>query len=108
MHEMAQQIRLHFAEMYKHPVLQEWANQVGVEVPDDLIKNTLDIELVNESDYFLLMDDLKPAPNSTMVERIQHYVATDQYDKGAALAALGDWLEDCAAPELTFCIEGFE
>ena len=52
MREMAQQIRLHFAEMYKHPVLQDWANQVGVEVPDDLIKNTLDIELVNESDYF--------------------------------------------------------
>ena len=52
MREMGEQIRLHFAEMYKHPVLQEWANEVGVEVPDDLIKNTLDIELVNESDYF--------------------------------------------------------
>ncbi len=52
MREMSEQIRLHFAEMYKHPVLQDWANQVGVEVPDDLIKNTLDIELVNESDYF--------------------------------------------------------
>ena len=37
------------------------------------------------------MDDLKPAPNST-----------DQLEKGSALAALGDWLEVCAAPELTF------
>ncbi len=48
------------------------------------------------------MDDLKPAPNSTMLERIHHYVATDQLEKGSALAALGDWLEVCAAPELTF------
>ncbi len=52
MREMGQQVRLHFAEMYKHPVLQEWANEVGVEIPEDLMKNTLDIELVNESDYF--------------------------------------------------------
>jgi hypothetical protein len=54
------------------------------------------------------MDDLKPAPNATMVERIRHYVTTDQYDKGAALAALGDWLEECAAPELTFCTEDWD
>lgn len=51
------------------------------------------------------MDDLKPAPNATMVERIQHYVSTDQYDQGAALATLGDWLERCAVPELTFCTD---
>ena len=50
------------------------------------------------------MDDLKPAPNATMVERIRHYVTTDQYDKGAAL----DWLEECVAPELTFCTEDWD
>lgn len=50
--QMGEDIRLHFAEMYKAPVLQDWANQVGVEIPDDLIKNTLDVELVHQSDYF--------------------------------------------------------
>lgn len=54
------------------------------------------------------MEDLKPAPNATMVERITHYVTTDQYDQGAALATLGDWLERCVAPELTFCMEDWD
>ena len=45
-------IRMHFAEMYKAPVLEDWAAEVGVTVPDDLIKNTLDIDSVNESTYF--------------------------------------------------------
>ena len=54
------------------------------------------------------MDDLKPAPNATMIERIRHYVTTDQYDEGAALATLGDWLERCVAPELPFCTEDWD
>lgn len=52
MDEMASEIRLHFAEMYKAPVLEDWAAQVGVEVPEGLIKHTLDIDSVNESLYF--------------------------------------------------------
>ncbi len=52
MEEMGSLIRLHFAEMYKAPVMQDWADQVGVGMPDDLIKNTLDIESVNQSPYF--------------------------------------------------------
>ena len=52
MDDMGKEIRLHFGEMYKAPVMQDWANQVGVELPEDLIKNTLDIDLVNKSTYF--------------------------------------------------------
>ena len=52
MDDMASLIRLHFAEMYKAPVMQDWADQVGVDMPEDLIKNTLDIESVNDSLYF--------------------------------------------------------
>ena len=52
MGQMGADIRLHFAEMYKADVLKDWADQVGVQLPDDLIKNTLDIESVNESLYF--------------------------------------------------------
>jgi hypothetical protein len=49
---MASEIRLHFAEMYKADVLADWADQVGVELPPGLVKNTLDIESVNRSLYF--------------------------------------------------------
>ena len=52
MDDIGSEIRLHFGEMYKAPVMQQWADQVGVELPDDLIKNTLDIDLVNQSTYF--------------------------------------------------------
>ena len=52
MDDLGAEIRLHFAEMYKRPVMKEWADQVGVQLPDDLIKNTLDIEQVNQSTYF--------------------------------------------------------
>ena len=52
MDQMAKEIRLHFAEMYKADVLQDWADQVGVGLPDDLIQDTLDIESVNDSLYF--------------------------------------------------------
>jgi hypothetical protein len=49
---MGKELRLHFAEMYKDNVLQDWADQVGATLPDDLIKGDLDIELVNQSEYF--------------------------------------------------------
>ncbi len=52
MSQMAHDIRLHFSEMYKADVLADWADQVGVDLPDDLVKNTLDIESVNKSLYF--------------------------------------------------------
>lgn len=52
MDEAKDAIRMHFVEIYKAPVLEDWANQVGVEVPQGLIKNTLDLEKVNDSDYF--------------------------------------------------------
>ncbi len=52
MDEMASDIRMHFAEMYKAPVLQQWADEVGVLLPFGLMKNTLDIDSVNESTYF--------------------------------------------------------
>ena len=52
MDDMASDIRMHFAEMYKGDVLADWAHEVKVDLPDDLIKNTLDIETVNESLYF--------------------------------------------------------
>ena len=52
MKQMSIDIRLHFAEMYKAPVLRQWAEQVGVSVPEGLIKDTLDIEQVNKSEYF--------------------------------------------------------
>lgn len=52
MHDMASDIRLHFAEMYKAPVMEQWAEKIGVKLPEGLIKNTLDIDTVNQSDYF--------------------------------------------------------
>jgi DNA-directed RNA polymerase len=52
MEEMGKELRLHFAEMYKGNVLQDWADQVGATLPDDLIKGDLDIDLVNQSEYF--------------------------------------------------------
>ena len=52
MDEMASDIRMHFAEMYKAPVLQQWADEVGVAMDPDLMKNTLDIDRVNQSTYF--------------------------------------------------------
>ena len=52
MDQMASDIRLHFSEMYKGDVLEDWASEVGVQVPEGLIKNTLDIDSVNDSHYF--------------------------------------------------------
>jgi len=52
MEEMGSLIRQEFAEMYKAPVLEDWAAEVGVTVPEGLIENTLDIDSVNQSTYF--------------------------------------------------------
>lgn len=52
MDDMSAAIRHHFVEMYSKPVLADWADQVGVTLPSDLMKNTLDIAKVNESTYF--------------------------------------------------------
>lgn len=52
MKQMGVEIRFHFAEMYRQNVLEDWAAEVGVQVPEGLIENTLDIESVNESTYF--------------------------------------------------------
>ena len=38
--------------MYNAGVLEDWAEQVEVEIPESLIKNTLDIEEVHNSEYF--------------------------------------------------------
>ena len=52
MDALSAEIRLQFAEMYKGDVLEDWARQVGVEIPHDLIQDTLDIDSVNKSEYF--------------------------------------------------------
>lgn len=41
-----------------------------------------------------------PAPNSTLVERIMFYSEHDMLAQARALAALGDYLEECAAWEI--------
>lgn len=45
---------------------------------------------------------LDPHPNATLVDRIMHYVQNDEREKGAALAQLGDYLEECFLWEITF------
>ena len=40
--------------------------------------------------------------NATLVERIMAYVANDQEEKAAALAQLGDHLEECYTWDITF------
>ena len=52
MEELNHVIRQEFVEMYKGDPLQDLADQWGVLIPDGLMKNTLDIELVNSSKYF--------------------------------------------------------
>ena len=52
MDAMAAEVRLHFAEIYKGEPLQQWADEVGVVIPDGIMKNTLDPDSVNESTYF--------------------------------------------------------
>ena len=42
----------------------------------------------------------RPHPNSTLVERILFYSEHDMLAQARALAALGDYLEECAAWEI--------
>ena len=42
----------------------------------------------------------RPHPNATLVERIMFYSEHDMLAQARALAALGDYLEECAAWEI--------
>ena len=52
MDQMMSDIRMHHAEMYKGKPLEDWAEQLGLEIPDGLIVDDLDIDLVLDSPYF--------------------------------------------------------
>jgi hypothetical protein len=45
-------IRETFANMYREPVLEEWASQLGQTISPGIMKNTLDIDSVLDSTYF--------------------------------------------------------
>jgi DNA-directed RNA polymerase len=50
--ELGVLIRDKFIELYNNPILCEWAKKQGADVPDGLIKETLDLETVRDSTYF--------------------------------------------------------
>ena len=50
--DLSRLIREEFVQMYSQPFLQNWAEEMGTTVPDDLIQNTLDITHVRDSLYF--------------------------------------------------------
>ena len=52
MDQLMADIRLHHAEMYKARPLDDWAQQVGVQIPPGLIKGDLDMDDVLDSPYF--------------------------------------------------------
>ena len=52
MDEMSHEIRLHTAEMYKGLPLVDWAEQLGLEIPEGLMKNTLNPDDVLDSPYY--------------------------------------------------------
>lgn len=52
MHELATTIRDKFVEIYRKPVLRDWAKQIGVDFDESIMVNTLDIHDVQESLYF--------------------------------------------------------
>ena len=52
MDDMMAGIRLHHAEIYKGHPLEDWAQQLGVSIPPDLVKDTLDLDEVLDSPYF--------------------------------------------------------
>jgi hypothetical protein len=43
---------MHHAEIYKGDPLYDFADQLGLERPEHLMKNTLNIDDVNNSPYF--------------------------------------------------------
>jgi DNA-directed RNA polymerase len=52
MDSMGSAIRDKFVEIYSQPVLQEWAEQLGVDFDESVMLNTLDINDVQQSAYF--------------------------------------------------------
>jgi len=52
MNQMGTQIRDKFVEIYSQPVLQQWAESLGVEFDETVMQNTLNINDVQESSYF--------------------------------------------------------
>ena len=52
MDQIAADIRLHHAEIYKGLPLEDWAEQVGVVIPEGIMKNDLDMDEVLSSPYF--------------------------------------------------------
>lgn len=50
--ELGVLLREKFIELYSNPILCEWAKAQGADVPDGLIKETLDLETVRDSTYF--------------------------------------------------------
>ena len=44
----------------------------------------------------------KPPENSTLIERLEFYVATDQEERAKALALLADHLEECYLWDIEF------
>jgi len=52
MDQMAKEIRDRFVEIYSQPVLQQWAEQLGVDFDESVMINTLDINDVQDSAYF--------------------------------------------------------
>ena len=52
MDDLGLAIRDKFVEIYSQPVLQEWAEQLGVDFDESVMLNTLDINDVQQSAYF--------------------------------------------------------
>ena len=52
MDQMGTQIRDKFVEIYSQPVLQQWAESLGIEFDETVMQNTLNINDVQESSYF--------------------------------------------------------
>jgi DNA-directed RNA polymerase len=52
MDNMGSAIRDKFVELYSQPVLQQWAEQLGVDFDESVMLNTLDINDVQQSSYF--------------------------------------------------------
>lgn len=50
--ELGSLIREKFIEIYSQPILKDWAENIGVQLPEGLMKNTLKLEAVKESKYF--------------------------------------------------------
>lgn len=49
--EIGHRIRDNFVQIYSKPVLEDWAKQIGVPFDPDVMLNTLDINLVQDSAY---------------------------------------------------------